>query len=98
MSPASIFSSAFFIPSLDFKFQENIELPKQNIEIQYNCNLIPAIYKNIIEINSEKINKNAKNIEKIAITENYTVSSKIKEIDVEKITKLAEEELKKLIK
>ena len=30
--------------------------------------------------NSVKINQNAKNIEKIAIVENYTVSSKVKEM------------------
>ena len=30
--------------------------------------------------NSEKINQNAKNIEKIAIVENYTVAGKVKEM------------------
>lgn len=34
----------------------------------------------LIEKNSQKINQNAKNIEKIAITDNYTVASKVKEM------------------
>ena len=41
---------------------------------------MPEIYKQLVEINNEKINQNAKNIEKIAITDNYTVASKVKEM------------------
>mgnify|MGYP003370305308 FL=1 len=63
-----------------YKSQEQIELPKQRIEKDYKNTLIPEIYKNIINRNKEKINQNAKNIEKIAITENYTVASKVKEM------------------
>ena len=37
-------------------------------------------YANIIRINKEKVNENADNIEKIAITDKYTVASKVKEI------------------
>lgn len=63
-----------------FKLQENIELPKQKLETLYESNLIPNLYAQIIQRNSTKLNKNAKNIEKIAIVENYTVSSKVKEM------------------
>lgn len=63
-----------------FKFAELIELPKQKIEIEYNKEVLPDIYKQIIERNKEMINVNAQNIEKIAITETYTVGSKVKEM------------------
>ena len=49
--------------------------------------MLPDIYKNIIERNNEMINVNAKNIEKIAITETYTVGSKVKEMFKELIKK-----------
>lgn len=60
--------------------QEQIELPKKRIEKEYNKDLIPNLYKTLLEKNEEKINKNAENIEKIAITDNYTVTSKVKEM------------------
>ena len=63
-----------------FKFAELIELPKQKLEIEYNVEMLPEIYKNIVQRNKEMINVNAKNIEKIAITETYTVGSKVKEM------------------
>lgn len=63
-----------------FKMQEEIELPKQKLEAEYDNKFIPNIYKKLIERNSVKLNQNAKNIEKIAIVENYTVSSKVKEM------------------
>ncbi len=63
-----------------YKVPEQIELPKQKIEKDYKNTLIPEIYANLINRNKEKINQNAKNIEKIAITENYTVASKVKEM------------------
>ena len=63
-----------------FKMQEEIKLPKQTLEKEYDKNTIPDIYKKIVERTSVKLNKNAKNIEKIAITDNYTVASKVKEM------------------
>ena len=60
--------------------KENIDLPKQEIEKEYDKDLIPNLYKSLLEKNEEKINKNAENIEKIAITDNYTVTSKVKEM------------------
>lgn len=63
-----------------FKGPEEITLPKQSIEENYNSNVVPEAYSAILARNEEKINTNAKNIEKIAITENFTVASKLKEM------------------
>lgn len=63
-----------------YKRQEEIELPKQKIEKQYNSEMIPEAYRNILQRNTEKINKNASNIEKIAIIETYTVGDTVKEM------------------
>lgn len=63
-----------------FKVPEEIELPKQKIEKDYDKDIIPKMYSNVIEKNKDKINENAKNIEKIAIRDNYTVASKVKEM------------------
>ncbi len=63
-----------------FKGQEEITLPKQKLEKNYESTFIPNIYKRLVERNSVKLNQNAKNIEKIAITDNYTVASKVKEM------------------
>ena len=70
-----------------FKFAEIIELPKQKLEVEYTKDVLPDIYKKIIERNNEMINVNAKNIEKIAISETYTVGSKVKEMFKELIRK-----------
>ena len=63
-----------------FKGQEKLELPKRKLETQYKDSLIPEIYKELVLRTSEKINVNAKNIEKIALVENYTVGNKVKEM------------------
>jgi len=63
-----------------YKMQENIELPKQKIEKEYDETIIPEIYASLIKKNKEKINENAINIEKIAITDTYTVADKVKEM------------------
>ena len=63
-----------------FGKKEEIFLPKREIEKKYEKDLIPNLYNMLINKNKEKMNKNAKNIEKIAITDNYTVTSKVKEM------------------
>ena len=63
-----------------YKVQENIELPKQKLEKEYDDQVIPQIYQQLLERTSVKLNQNAKNIEKIALVENYTVASKVKEM------------------
>ena len=69
-----IYSNRFYKP------EEAIPLPKQELEVQYDKEKIPEIYRKLVERNAVKMNKNAKNIEKIAITENYTVASKLKDM------------------
>ena len=63
-----------------YGFEEKIDLPKQKLEKKYDEAIIPEIYENLVEKNNEKIHQNAKNIEKIAITDNYTVASKVREM------------------
>lgn len=70
-----------------YKFPDSIELPKQKLEKEYTKKEIIELYKKIIEDNNNKINENAKNIEKIAITDTYTVASKVKEMLKELIKK-----------
>ena len=67
--------------------QEELPLPKQKISEEHNKTVIPNIYLQLLETNKQKINKNAKNIEKIAIVENYTVASKLKDMFRELIRK-----------
>lgn len=63
-----------------YKLPENIELPKQKLEDEYEKNIIPNLYEKLWNKNEEKMNENAKNIEKIAVTDTYTVVSKVKEM------------------
>lgn len=70
-----------------FRGQENVELPKQNLDKNYEKEVIIDLYKNIIVKYENKKNLNAQNIEKIAIKETYTVGSKVKEMFRELIKK-----------
>lgn len=63
-----------------YKGQEEIKLPKQKLEKDYEPNKIPEIYGLLVERNKVKINQNAKNIEKIALVDKYTVAEKVKEM------------------
>lgn len=63
-----------------YKQQDTVELPKQKLEKEYSFEIIYENYKKLIENNEIKMNKNAQNIEKIAIRESYSVTSKVKEI------------------
>lgn len=58
--------------------QEKIELPRQTISNEYSFDDLCNCYRKIITRNKEKVNKNAKNIEKIAIIDNYTVADTVK--------------------
>ena len=61
-----------------FKIPEVIELPKQKLEREFKPEDIINSYKELVEKNENKKNENAANIEKIAITDTYTVASKVK--------------------
>ena len=63
-----------------YKLPDKIELPKRKLEEKYSSDLVEEAYKKLLEKNKEKINVNAANIEKIAITETVTVTSKVKDI------------------
>lgn len=63
-----------------YKLPDKIELPKRKLEEKYSSDLLEEAYKNLLERNKEKINVNAANIERIAITETVTVTSKVKDI------------------
>ena len=63
-----------------YKIPETIKLPKQKIEKEYYNKIIPETYKKLLQKNTEKINENASNIEKIAITENYSVGDTVKKM------------------
>ena len=70
-----------------YKVPDKIELPARKLEQNYSKDLIEQSYKNLVEKNKSKISKNAINIEKIAITETVTVTSKVKDIFKELIKK-----------
>lgn len=63
-----------------FRMQENIKLPKQEIKVKYEENIISDIYMKLWKRNEAKKNINAKNIEKIAVMDTYTVYDKVKEM------------------
>ena len=63
-----------------FRLPEKIELPKQSLEQTFEIALIENLYADVMERFEIKMNDNAKNIEKIAIRDVYSVSSKVKEI------------------
>jgi len=63
-----------------YKSPEEIRLPMQKIEKEYDSKMIPEIYKEILRKNTDKINENASNIEKIAITETYSVGDSVKQM------------------
>lgn len=63
-----------------YKTPDEIKLPKQKLEKDYDKQLIIDAYSNVVRVNQEKVNQNASNIEKIAITDKYTVASKVKEM------------------
>ena len=60
------------------KMPDEIKFPKQKLERNYESSVVYEEYKNIVEKNSQRLNQNAKNINKIAITETYTVGDKVK--------------------
>lgn len=63
-----------------FKLPDEIKLPKQQLERNYDKSIIFQMYSNVVDNNKVRINKNAKNIQKIAITDTYTVGSKVKDM------------------
>lgn len=63
-----------------YRGREEIKLPNQELENDYVTNDLVKAYQSLFKKNKEKVNENAANIEKIAITDNYTVASKVRQI------------------
>ena len=63
-----------------FGFAEKLQLPKQEIDMKYEPDIIIEKYKELLYRNEEKANVNARNIEKIALVDTYTVHDKVKEM------------------
>lgn len=63
-----------------YKQPDKVELPKRKLEKQYSPEEIYNKYMGVVERNEQKLNQNAANIEKIGISETYTVTSKVKQI------------------
>ncbi len=70
-----------------YKQPEKIELPKRKLEAEYTKDIIINSYKKLIDKNEKKINQNKDNIQKIAVVENISVTSKVKDIFRELIRK-----------
>ena len=70
-----------------FKLPEKIELPNRKLERKYEKEDIAESYRLLVERNENKKNKNAINMEKIAIIETVTVASKVKDIFRELVKK-----------
>ena len=70
-----------------YKLPDKIELPKQELDKNFTKEDIVERYKLLIEKNEKKKNENAKNIEKIAVYETYSVSEKVKDIFRELVKK-----------
>lgn len=63
-----------------YKQADKIEFPQAKVDKTYPTLLIPDMYKEIISREIEKKNKNADNVNRLAVNEKVTIRSKIKEI------------------
>lgn len=70
-----------------YKLPEKIELPKQILEVNYEEKDIVNCYKKIIQRNKDKKNEYADNIQKIALSDKYSVGDKVKDIYRELVRK-----------
>ena len=62
------------------KFPERIELPRQIIEDNFTVEDIENAYKTLIQRNKDKQNEFKDNVKKIAVSDEYSVTDKVKEI------------------
>ena len=63
-----------------YKLPSKVELPQNKIDEEFTPDTIPAIYKSLVDKEQAKKNLQADNIKKLAVSEKYTVQSKIREI------------------
>ena len=62
------------------KLPEKIDLPKNKLEKEFEASTIIDTYASIVRKEIEKKNLDAENINRIAVSEKYTIQSKIREI------------------
>lgn len=70
-----------------YKLPDKVELPKQTLEKEFKPEDIINRYQNLIQRNEDKKNENAKNIDKLAMHDVYSVSDKVKDIFRELVRK-----------
>jgi segregation and condensation protein A len=70
-----------------FKFPEHIDLPKQQLDMEFSEDDIINSYKNLIQRNLDKKNEYSNNITKIAVSDEYSVTDKVREIYKELVKK-----------
>ncbi|MBE5819891.1 MAG: chromosome segregation protein ScpA [Clostridiales bacterium] len=70
-----------------FKIPDKIELPAKKIQDKFSSDLIYQNYKNLLDRETAKVNKNAINIQRLAVTETVTIASKVKDIFRELVKK-----------
>lgn len=63
-----------------YKLPSKIELPKGKLEKEFDPYLIPQIYNDFINRETQKKNVQAENINRLAVSEKVTIKSKIREI------------------
>ena len=63
-----------------YKLPSKVDLPKAEFEDEYSKDIIPKVYSQLVERETYKKNLQADNVKKIAVSEKYTVQSKIRQI------------------
>lgn len=63
-----------------YKLPSKVNLPKATIEDEFSKDTIPKIYNDFLNKEISKKNLQADNIKKLAVSEKYTVQSKIRQI------------------
>ena len=63
-----------------YKLPDKIDLPKGKLEETFDSDLIPKIYNDFVTKEIEKKNVRADNINRLTVSEKYTIKGKIKEI------------------
>ncbi len=63
-----------------YKLPSKIDLPKSKLTKEFSKEVIPDIYREIVRKETDKKNLQADNIKRLAVSERFTVQSKIREI------------------
>lgn len=63
-----------------FKQPDKVELKKLELDEEFAAEDLSKAYNRILKISENKKNENAKNIKKIAVYDNYSISDKVKEM------------------